>query len=977
MKIKQLKIINQDESTEIADIGADAINVDYNDSTVKAELDKLNNNVDTNTTNISSEIATRANAITNLQSQIRGLASGSPKGSYANAAAIVSANPATGVYIAQDNGHIYSWTKDASSAIDLGVYQATDIAHESIDFGSLNKELIQLYLTTIGIDDLYLHSTMTIYQGGYTNSQGCWTTSMFLARRGDTFTFDDSSTLKLRFAHFSLQDGSFLGDTGAYAYFTSYTIPVDCFLIIGVSDSTKTATETEIRDFLSHIRGYRFGNSGKRKELFTNIKKAARRGTFIDGKYSASNMNRIAIDAHIFLPKGTIIYKMVPHDQMNFLWTKVEVNDKFLATSSWMDTIVNVIPEDGYYKLLITIHSGYESYFLPETDEIAAYLMEHFDQFIDIRVPDTQQHIFMGNYGVSKEVTVSNGGKILFEEAPTRDKASLKWYKNDILMIDGKNIYLDNLMEEFPSKCFIEDNYINIQLTGGEVFFYSISKERCYIGSLSEMSQQRWDSFDMVPLFIRRFRNASGLLYQKSMEWYLRFTKGVFRPIINISGNHDVGRRESGSDVVLSIQYDQGIYIHNQPWTSATFSESNKKRFKSCTAILEEVGDTYAAHVGTNLEITIPVKYAFTYDPQKDVYSVELLYTMNSDKIVLYYNYYNNDAGIFWDKYWTQWIRTLSSRNSSDYYNIIEDETIANKISTFSNKINTTTSTNIESFLFFTDPHLLGYAGSMNYNTFYKYMGNIKQVYNNTPTDFIVSGGDWLNAQDTQEQAIYKLGQVDAYMHKNFKNYYCISGNHDCNYQGKLTSDSEDNTGRLNDTTRVNLWYRDYKKSYYYFDGKSSRNYIFDTEIDWNTSMNDFKWAQINWFCTDLIETDKPHNTIIAHIIYNTGAQGSGQITPMATTLGQIIEAYNSHASLTLNNKTYNFSNCTGRIDYVLSGHRHYDESYTLGGIPSIVTENVQKTAFGSFECILADYDNHKLYVVGFGETRPDRVFDI
>lgn len=42
MKIKEIKIINQDESTEVANIGADAINVDYNDTTVKAELDRLN-----------------------------------------------------------------------------------------------------------------------------------------------------------------------------------------------------------------------------------------------------------------------------------------------------------------------------------------------------------------------------------------------------------------------------------------------------------------------------------------------------------------------------------------------------------------------------------------------------------------------------------------------------------------------------------------------------------------------------------------------------------------------------------------------------------------------------------------------------------------------------------------------------------------------------------------------------------------------
>lgn len=57
MKIKEIKIINQDESTEIANIGADAINVDYNDTTVKAELDKLNSDNNLN-----------KGSITNLQS---------------------------------------------------------------------------------------------------------------------------------------------------------------------------------------------------------------------------------------------------------------------------------------------------------------------------------------------------------------------------------------------------------------------------------------------------------------------------------------------------------------------------------------------------------------------------------------------------------------------------------------------------------------------------------------------------------------------------------------------------------------------------------------------------------------------------------------------------------------------------------------------------------------------------------------------
>lgn len=42
IKIKEIKIINQDESTEIAKIGADAADIDYNNTTVKDELDRLN-----------------------------------------------------------------------------------------------------------------------------------------------------------------------------------------------------------------------------------------------------------------------------------------------------------------------------------------------------------------------------------------------------------------------------------------------------------------------------------------------------------------------------------------------------------------------------------------------------------------------------------------------------------------------------------------------------------------------------------------------------------------------------------------------------------------------------------------------------------------------------------------------------------------------------------------------------------------------
>lgn len=123
MKIKEIKIVNQDESTEIADIGADAQNVDYNNTTVKDELDKLN------VTNNS-----LINKQTNLQSQVSSLASGSPAGVYATVAALTSADPDhSKIYVVTANGNWYYY--NGTTWVSGGVYQSTGIAEKSIQTG--------------------------------------------------------------------------------------------------------------------------------------------------------------------------------------------------------------------------------------------------------------------------------------------------------------------------------------------------------------------------------------------------------------------------------------------------------------------------------------------------------------------------------------------------------------------------------------------------------------------------------------------------------------------------------------------------------------------------------------------------------------------------------------------------------------------------------------------------------------------------
>lgn len=129
MKIKEIKIINQDESTEIADIGADAINVDYNDTTVKAELDKLD-----------TDNEQTKNNITNLQLQVSSLAPGGPAGVYATVAALTSADPDhSKIYIVTEDGHWYYYNNGWQNG---GIYQAVSESKSITDIYNLIYNII-------------------------------------------------------------------------------------------------------------------------------------------------------------------------------------------------------------------------------------------------------------------------------------------------------------------------------------------------------------------------------------------------------------------------------------------------------------------------------------------------------------------------------------------------------------------------------------------------------------------------------------------------------------------------------------------------------------------------------------------------------------------------------------------------------------------------------------------------------------------
>lgn len=283
------------------------------------------------------------------------------------------------------------------------------------------------------------------------------------------------------------------------------------------------------------------------------------------------------------------------------------------------------------------------------------------------------------------------------------------------------------------------------------------------------------------------------------------------------------------------------------------------------------------------------------------------------------------------------------------------------------------TSGKVETLLFFSDPHWCNNQTTPTISDAGREaLVSILTYFKNTPTNFVLSGGDWLN-EHRQETAIKDLAEIDGAMNKLFPGmYYPMLGNHDDNYQGWMETQGDQN-GRISTQTMINLWFRKFGKMYYDFKGTSSKFYIFDTGIDWETGMTDYRWEQVDWFANKLLENADEHIIVGCHIVSNSGS-GFGNITPMATNISLVAQAFNNRGSVTLNGITYNFSAVsTGKVHCILCGHTHYDYMTTLNDIPVYCIKNAGN---GDFDLVLLDYGANKLKSIRVG-TGSDRTMDL
>ena len=414
-------------------------------------------------------------------------------------------------------------------------------------------------------------------------------------------------------------------------------------------------------------------------------------------------------------------------------------------------------------------------------------------------------------------------------------------------------------------------------------------------------------------------------------------------------------------------------------WTDSLYIilPNGRITIPGATAAAQLTGNaSYNSNTNT-VTITLAYEYALVYSVSEETLKIVYYPNIANDDVILFSEYYGNDYGLLWDKYWRdQYIDQQSSGiltatnifNAEPYTGTYDWQTPVVTYGALFKGVS-----NVESFAFFTDPHIMGFADSnRNEIALANYFKRIQKTYNATPCSFLICGGDLLNNSTTMDEACYRLGYIKGIFEHLLDGCKLVLGNHDTNYQGKLNSESENYTGRLTDSTIASILYRDTntKKAYYSFDGANSKCYVLDTGIE-HSDMLSYDWEQIAWLAGKLAEDDPTHAIIFMHIIIN-----NNQVQTNASNFGTLVQAYNAHTTVTLNGVAYNFTSCTGKVELWVAGHTHADSTGTLGGIPYVITATLS-TEVPLIDLMLVDYDNHVLKTVRAGGTGGERTISL
>ena len=170
-----------------------------------------------------------------------------------------TANPETGVYIVQEDGHVYSWTKNSENAIDLGVYQAIKLSEESVNYNNLSQILKNI--SNIRIPILNIVNNHYIYRTGIISSElnGWSYTQPFVLKKNETIVYyNKGSDQNVAMISTSNSDGSEIDPkvicVNSLEQIYTFTASEDCYIMLSGATSliSNVAIYTKIDNQISH-----------------------------------------------------------------------------------------------------------------------------------------------------------------------------------------------------------------------------------------------------------------------------------------------------------------------------------------------------------------------------------------------------------------------------------------------------------------------------------------------------------------------------------------------------------------------------------------------------------------------------------------------------------------------------------------------------------------------------------------------------
>lgn len=282
-----------------------------------------------------------------------------------------------------------------------------------------------------------------------------------------------------------------------------------------------------------------------------------------------------------------------------------------------------------------------------------------------------------------------------------------------------------------------------------------------------------------------------------------------------------------------------------------------------------------------------------------------------------------------------------------------------------------------DGYMYFSDPHPVNRELDAAFeNGTEARFEKLAEYYGYIKPRFAVCGGDWLNNSNSKESAIAILGYIRAKTRAWFGECYLVVGNHDYNYQ--IKNESGQTVGgpyKLTPEEITAAWFPEYGKTYYTFTSETSRYYVFDSGIDWGHNvLTELDKEQIVWYLGQLTDNDDKHIVLMPHMMHLS--RDMEEYNAATLEYAKISTVYNDRGMYTYNGVTYDFSQKTGMVEYIIAGHNHSDHTGMIEGIPYVLTATNQSGDPANADFVYADYEARKLYLMRIGGA-SDREIDL